>query len=123
MVSSALVYLMVAGISLLHSGLSDRRSAISLFRLPLLVSAVVGCQVRFWSYKNLRTTTHSLQWFLFGYSLAFSWRSEREGWTFWGGTSGLVFHDLLIKPVGNGPGARIPEVVYALFQQMFACFT
>jgi Amt family ammonium transporter len=63
------------------------------------------------------------QWFLFGYSLAFSSRSVNDRWTFWGGTSGLVFHNVLTQPVGNDPGPRIPEIAYAFFQEMFACFT
>jgi hypothetical protein len=30
---------------------------------------------------------------------------------------------VLTRPAGNVPGARIPEVVYAFYQEMFACFT
>jgi ammonia channel protein AmtB len=63
------------------------------------------------------------QWFLFGYSLAFSEAHNDEAASFIGGSSGLAFEGVLINPVGNNPGARIPEIVYAFYQQMFACFT
>ena len=47
MTCSALVFLMIPGISFFYSGLSDRKSAISLARLPLMTTTVVGCQVIF----------------------------------------------------------------------------
>jgi len=66
------------------------------------------------------------QWYLWGYSTTFSnWPSSPF---FWGSTSGVALHDVLSRPVpaeANRPinGPVIPELMYALFQGMFACFT
>jgi ammonia channel protein AmtB len=46
LLSGALVFLMIPGISLIHAGSADTKSALSLFRLPLFTLAVVGCQVK-----------------------------------------------------------------------------
>jgi ammonium transporter, Amt family len=35
----------------------------------------------------------------------------------------VAFYKAVIRPVGNPHGPKIPELVYALFQGMFACFT
>lgn len=108
MTCSALVFLMIPGISFFYSGLSDRKSAISLARLPLMTTTVVGCQ-----------------WFIFGYSLAFSPAPDGSNnkWSFWGMSNGMLFRDVSARPVGNDLGPKIPELVYALYQGMFACFT
>ncbi|KAF2269243.1 Rh-like protein/ammonium transporter [Lojkania enalia] len=101
MISSALVFLMVLGVGLLYSGTS-RRSAIHMIWMPVFTSAIVA-----------------LIWFLWGYAIAFS--PSRSG--FWGGTSGIAFHEVLVRPSGNDFGPRIPELVYALFHGMFASFS
>jgi ammonium transporter, Amt family len=46
MTSSALVFLMVPGLALFYSGISDRRLTLSMAWLPIMTSAVVGMQVR-----------------------------------------------------------------------------
>lgn len=46
MTSSALVFLMIPGNALLNSGISAKRSALSMILLPMLTAAVIGCQVR-----------------------------------------------------------------------------
>jgi Amt family ammonium transporter len=46
MTSSALVLLMVPGLALFYSGISDRRSTLSMAWLPIMTTAVVGMQVR-----------------------------------------------------------------------------
>jgi ammonium transporter, Amt family len=42
---------------------------------------------------------------------------------FWGGSSGIVLRQVLFRPVGNKEGGHIPELLYVLYQGMFACFT
>ncbi|ORX94107.1 ammonium transporter AmtB-like domain-containing protein [Clohesyomyces aquaticus] len=101
MASSALVLLMVPATGLLYSGTSNR-STIYMTWMPIITTAVVG-----------------IVWFLWGYAIAFS----PSGSGFWGGPAGTAFHDVLIRPVGNKQGPQIPELVYVLFQGMFACFT
>jgi Amt family ammonium transporter len=46
MTSSALVFLMVPGLALFYSGISDRCTTLSMTWLPIMTSAVVGMQVR-----------------------------------------------------------------------------
>jgi Amt family ammonium transporter len=46
MTSSVLVFLMVPGLALFYSGVSDHRSTLSMAWLPVMTSAVVGVQVR-----------------------------------------------------------------------------
>jgi hypothetical protein len=45
MTSSALVLLMVPGLALFYSGISDRRLTLSMAWLPIMAAAVVGMQV------------------------------------------------------------------------------
>jgi ammonia channel protein AmtB len=64
------------------------------------------------------------QWFLFGYGLAFSPRATSLDWTWWGGASGLAFEDVGLQPVRSSQGGpALPRLVYAFYQEMFACFT
>ncbi|KAF2176446.1 Rh-like protein/ammonium transporter, partial [Zopfia rhizophila CBS 207.26] len=100
-VSSALILLMIPATGLLYSGTSNR-STIYMTWMPTITTATVG-----------------LVWFLWGYAIAFS----PSGSGFWGGSSGIVLHNVLIRPVGNEEGPQIPELLYALFYGMFACFT
>lgn len=102
LISSALVLLMVPGAALFYSGATERRSTLSMIWLPVMTTTVIG-----------------LQWYLWGYSATFSSSSTR----FWGGRDGIALHNVLLKPVGNPSGPQIPELLYALYQGMFACFT
>jgi hypothetical protein len=45
LISSGLVLLMVPAMCLFYSGASDRRTSLTLFRLPLITAALVGFQV------------------------------------------------------------------------------
>jgi Amt family ammonium transporter len=45
MVSSALVFFMIPGLCLHFSGISRPQSTLTLVRLPLITTAVVGCVV------------------------------------------------------------------------------
>ncbi|EON61120.1 hypothetical protein W97_00331 [Coniosporium apollinis CBS 100218] len=109
MISSALVLLMVPGIALFYSGVSNSQFALSQAWLPIMTTAVVG-----------------LEWYLWGYSIVFS--NGPSSHTFWGGTDGIALHNVLLRPVPSSKdlqteGPVIPELVYALFQGMFASFT
>jgi ammonium transporter, Amt family len=76
--------------------------------LPMMTAAVIG-----------------IQWFLWGYSITFSKSSSMSA--VWGGSDGLVFHKVLLRPQSSGSshsdGVQIPEALYALFEGMFASFT
>lgn len=109
MMSSALVLLMVPGIALFYSGVSSSQFALSQAWLPIMTTATVG-----------------LEWYLWGYSIVFA--NSPSSRTFWGGTDGIALHNVLFRPIyasGDSQigGPAIPELVYAIFQGMFACFT
>lgn len=109
MLCSGLVFLMVPAMSLFYSGATSRQSSLKLFRLPLITAAVVG-----------------FQWYLWGYCLAFTPAvptspSSGSSWYGWD-SRGLALHDSTARPVGlDGP--KIPELVYMLYESMFASFT
>ena len=112
LLSSGLVWLMVPAMCLFYSGASTRLSSLKLFRLPLITAAFVG-----------------FQWYFWGYTLAFTPAVPPSGgaapgvsWYGWD-TSGLALKGPLVHPVGNAGGPQIPEMVYELYQGMFACFT
>ena len=77
----------------------------------------------------------SRQWYMWGYSLAFSpgtfGPSAFRGVSWYGGDSKATgFIDVVARPVGiQGPdpnvmtGPKIPEMLYVFYQGMFACFT
>jgi ammonia channel protein AmtB len=132
MTSSALVLLMIPALCLFYSGASDRYSALILFRLPLITTAFVGVQVSIlsvpWSTSKLCADRD--QWYLWGYTLTFSPAPDPgppikdiSRWSWYGGdTRGSAFQDVLARPVGMA-GAKIPELVYALYHGMFGSFT
>ncbi|KAJ2902343.1 hypothetical protein MKZ38_000660 [Zalerion maritima] len=107
--ATALVYLMIIGLSLFYAGISQPRTSLSMAWLPLMTAALI-----------------SVQWFLWGYSIAFSnWGNSSN---YWGGTSGFALHDALLRPVpatrnSDRDGPYIPEILYALFEMVFAAFT
>jgi len=105
MLSSALVFLMIPSLSLIYAGLGNRSFALTLFRLPLVTGAFIG-----------------LEWVLWGYTLTFS-----DGILWWGGEMrSNALTGVLAMPVstGDGPGGPpIPELVYVLYEGMFASFT
>lgn len=100
MTSSALVLLMVPGVGFFYSGLARRKSALSLILLSLASIAIVG-----------------FQWFFWGYSLTFS----HEGSPFIGDLSNFGLMKVLGQPsVGS---AKIPDILFCLYQGMFAAIT
>ncbi|KAK7912119.1 ammonium transporter [Apiospora marii] len=99
--SSALVLLMIPGVGFFYSGLARRKSALSLIFLSMLSIAVV-----------------SFQWFFWGYSLAFSHTSTNP---FIGDLSNFGLKEVLGAPsVGS---TKMPDVLFCLYQGMFAAIT
>ncbi|KAF9153408.1 hypothetical protein BG015_003477 [Linnemannia schmuckeri] len=98
--STALVWLMIPGIGYFYSGMARSKNALSLIMLSCCSIAVV-----------------TFQWFLFGYSLAFS----KSANAFIGNFDNAFFRGVLDAPsVGS---SRIPDVVFMLYQGMFAALT
>lgn len=98
--STALVLLMIPGVGFFYSGLARRKSALSLICLSVLATAVV-----------------SFQWFFWGYSLAFS----HDAGVFLGDLDNFGFSNVLAQPsVGS---TRIPDLMFAVYQGMFAAIT
>jgi len=98
--STALVWFMVPGVGFFYSGLARRKSALSLIWLSLMSIAVV-----------------SFQWFFWGYSLAFSHSAH----SFIGDLSNFGFKEVLGQVSVGSP--FIPDLLYAVYQLMFACIT
>ncbi|KAI0199416.1 ammonium transporter [Astrocystis sublimbata] len=99
-VSSALVLLMIPGVGFFYSGLARRKSALSLIMLAMLSVAVVD-----------------FQWFFWGYSLAFS----HTGSSYIGDLGNFGLMKTLAQPsVGS---SKIPDLLFCLFQGMFAAIT
>lgn len=140
LLSSAQVLLMIPGISLVYAGVADPFSALTLLRVPLITTAFVGVQVSS-SKQHVSSTTKGtgisnkgLQWYLWGYTLTFSPSAgsnlnETVSW-YGGDIRTSAFRDFSARPVGiqgrgldGMTGPKIPELVYGLYQGMFACFT
>ncbi|KAL2132304.1 hypothetical protein VTI74DRAFT_3967 [Chaetomium olivicolor] len=99
-IATPLVLLMVPGVGFFYSGLARRKSALSLIWLSVMSAAVT-----------------SFQWFFWGYSLTFS-RSSNH---YIGNLSNFAFRNLLAAP--SIASARIPDLLFAVYQGMFACVT
>ncbi|TGJ87135.1 hypothetical protein E0Z10_g1599 [Xylaria hypoxylon] len=98
--SSALVLLMIPGVGFFYSGLARRKSALSLIMLSMISVAVVD-----------------FQWFFWGYSLAFS----HTGSAYIGDLSNFGLMKTLAQPsVGS---TKLPDLLFCLFQGMFAAIT
>ncbi|KAK4192822.1 ammonium transporter AmtB-like domain-containing protein, partial [Podospora australis] len=98
--STALVMLMIPGVGFFYSGLARRKSALSLIWLSVMAAAV-----------------STFQWFFWGYSLTFSHTAGR----YIGDLSNFGFRNVLAAPsVGS---ARIPDLLFAIYQGMFSAIT
>ncbi|KAJ0424758.1 ammonium transporter AmtB-like domain-containing protein [Aspergillus carlsbadensis] len=98
--STALVLLMIPGVGFFYSGLARRKSALSLIWLSLMSIGVV-----------------SFQWFFWGYSLAFSHNAGK----YIGNLDNFGFKGVLAAPsVGS---TKVPDLLFAVFQGMFASIT
>lgn len=100
LISTALVLLMIPGVGFFYSGLARRKSALSLIWLTMMATAVV-----------------SFQWFLWGYSLAFSHSASK----FIGNLDNIGFRNVLGGPSLGNPA--VPDLLFALYQGMFSCIT
>ncbi|PMD52815.1 uncharacterized protein K444DRAFT_542672 [Hyaloscypha bicolor E] len=102
MASGALVMLMIPAVCLFNSGASDRYSALIMFRLPFITTAFIG-----------------VQWYLWGYSLAFSpaVSPASSPWSWYGGsTKANALQDTVARPVGAA-GAKIPELAFVFLDR------
>ncbi|KAI2643721.1 ammonium transporter [Xylaria nigripes] len=98
--STVLVLLMIPGAGFFYSGLARRKSALSLIMLSLLSTAVV-----------------QFQWFFWGYSLTFA----HTGSSFIGDLSNFGLMKTLAQPsVGS---TKIPDLLFCIYQGMFAALT
>jgi len=100
MVSSALVLLMVPGLAFFYGGLVRSKSALNTMLMSLGALAVV-----------------TVQWVLFGYSLAFGAGSSWIGGFGWVGFHGVT------GAANPTYAAALPHVIFAAFQAMFAGIT
>ncbi len=100
LVSSALVLLMTPGLALFYGGMVRRKNVLGTMMQSFILVALI-----------------SVQWALFGYSLAF-----HEG-TFWGGFDWSFLKGVGLTPDPYGYAGTIPHQVYMSFQLMFAIIT
>ncbi|KAI8325871.1 ammonium transporter 1 [Martensiomyces pterosporus] len=99
--STALVFLMIPGLGYFYSGMVRSKNALSLVFLCMIAMAIV-----------------TVQWVVWGYSLAFSETSSNP---FIGNLRHWLFLDVSYKPHPNAP--TVPGVVFAIYQCMFAALT
>ncbi|KAG8720720.1 hypothetical protein FRC08_018336 [Ceratobasidium sp. 394] len=98
--STALVMIMIPGVGFFYSGLLRRKNALSMIYFSMISVAVA-----------------SLQWFFWGYSLAYSHSASR----FIGDLKHFALIGVFDQPSTASP--RIPANVFCLYQLMFAAFT
>ncbi|KAH7311535.1 ammonium transporter AmtB-like domain-containing protein [Stachybotrys elegans] len=96
---ATLVLLMIPGVGFFYSGLARRKSALELLLMSLLCSSVVF-----------------FQWYFWGYSLTFS----RTGNRFLGDLTMFGLMDTIGQPNGS---AALPDILFCLYQGMFAAIT
>lgn len=100
-VATALVWIMIPGLGFFYGGLLRRKSAVSMLWMAMVVSSIAF-----------------FQWFLWGFSLAFS---QSSGNPFIGDLKYFAFVDVDIQP--STGGSTIPQLLYAIYQGMFAAIT
>jgi Amt family ammonium transporter len=98
--SAALVMLMTPGLAFFYGGMVRKKNMLSV----LMQCFAALCLL-------------SIQWMLFGYSLAFA-----PGNGFWGGLRWLGLRGVGFEPFADY-GATIPHQVFMIFQSMFAVIT
>jgi ammonium transporter len=101
LVSTGLVLFMVPGLALFYGGMARRKNVLGTMMHSMVCLGLIG-----------------LQWFLFGYSLAFG--ASRGGWFGWSpdflGLNGVLTTDTF-------PGTNIPIYLHCMYQGMFAIIT
>ncbi|KAJ4486117.1 ammonium transporter [Lentinula aciculospora] len=97
---TALVFIMIPGLGYFYSGLLRRKNALSMIYMSVMTLAVV-----------------SFQWFFWGFSLAFS----ETGSAYIGNLKYFGMKGVAGEPsIGS---ARVPSLVFAVYQLMFAAIT
>ena len=99
LISAALVLLMIPGVGLFYGGMVRKKNAISTIIFSFAVMSII-----------------SLQWILYGYTLAF-------GTDVSGLIGGLDFLGLNGVGMGVKEGLTIPALTFMIFQAMFAIIT
>lgn len=98
--STALVWIMIPGVGFFYSGLLRRKNALNMIYLSMMTVAMV-----------------SFQWFFWGYSLAFSDTAS----PYIGDLRYFGLRNVLDQPsIGS---AKVPAIVFCVFQLMFAAIT
>ena len=100
LMSAALVMLMTPGLAFFYGGLVRKKNMLSVLMQCMLALAVI-----------------SVQWVLFGYSLAFH---PSDG--FWGGFAWAGLHGVGLESYSDY-SATIPHQAFMIFQAMFAIIT
>jgi len=100
LISSALVLLMTPGLAFFYGGMVRRKNMLSILMQCFIIMCVL-----------------SIQWVLFGYSLAFS-----PGKGFWGGFGWFGLNGVGMTPYPDYAGT-IPHQAFMIFQAMFAIIT
>ncbi len=95
--STALVMLMIPGVGLFYAGMVRKKNVVSMISLSLVSAILVG-----------------VLWVIYGYSLAFS-----------GDVAGLIgdLGKVVLSGVGIGGDGSIPEMLFMMYQMMFAAVT
>ena len=102
---ASLVFIMVPGLGFLYSGLARRKSALSLIWV-VITATLVGM----------------LQWYFWGYSLAFSNTAPDN--KFIGNLDSFGFRNVYgHNSTNEGEVLAYPEIAFAAFQMMFLCVT
>ncbi len=97
LISTALVMLMTPGLAIFYAGMARKKNVLGTIMHSFFILALI-----------------SLQWVLWGYSLAF-------GPDIGGVIGGLKY--LMLNNVGIEPNGTIPHLVFMIFQGMFAVIT
>ena len=100
LIASALVLLMTPGLAFFYGGMVRRKNMLSVLMQCFIIMCVL-----------------SVQWVVFGYSLAFA---PSKG--FWGGLSWMGLHGVGLEPYADY-AATIPHQAFMIFQGMFAIIT
>ncbi|GAC72318.1 ammonia permease [Moesziomyces antarcticus T-34] len=100
-VSTALVFIMIPGVGFFYSGLLRKKSALSMLWMSMCLMAVV-----------------TFEWFFWGFSLAFSPTSTNK---FIGNLDNFGLMGVDIGP--SSGGTVLPQLLYCIYQMMFAAIT
>ncbi|PWN47859.1 ammonium transporter [Violaceomyces palustris] len=100
-VATGLVFIMIPGLGFFYSGLLRRKNALSMIWMSMVICAIV-----------------SFEWFFWGFSLSFSQGGSNK---FIGNLDHFGLINVDIQP--STGGAVIPQLLYCIYQGMFAAIT